>query len=179
MQHFKKNVAITTFHVRKALSNLCQVKNKGVLQFYRGIVERINLFLNQGNSYWQVNIIIRYDSMYSVEYAFEPFSSDETDGEIQLANIVVTEGQTVLQGDIIGYLYKIGDGAHVHFGMHKNGEFACPEPYFMQKARDSILNILHQIWPYAKMCYNQETPIFTHGPVGACESLFWERAFPR
>jgi len=59
--------------------------------------------------------------MISAVYGFEPFSQNMTDGQTQLSNILVSVGQSVSQGDIIGKLYTVGSGAHVHFGLMKDG----------------------------------------------------------
>lgn len=88
-----------------------------------------------------------------LEYGFEPFSQNETDGRVQLDNIFVTSGQTLSQGDLIGKLYVVGDGAHVHFGLYKDGKTICPEPYFTPEAREAILTLLHNALPGANMCY--------------------------
>lgn len=55
-------------------------------------------------SNWQVSVTIRFNLIYLVEYAFEPNTNVQSGGVTQLANILVSEGQTVSQGDIIGYL---------------------------------------------------------------------------
>lgn len=41
------------------------------------------------------------------------------------------KGQTVKKGDIIGYMGKTGKaaGAHLHWGIKRNGEWIDPEPY--------------------------------------------------
>jgi len=84
-------------------------------------------------------------------------SADKSDGETQLDNIVVSEGQTVSQGDIIGYLYDpvgLGHGAHVDFGLlNEDWDRICPEPYFTSEARDSILSLIHEAHPSWDMCY--------------------------
>lgn len=118
-----------------------------------GVVEVVMLMQNNISSNWQVNVRIKYNSTYSVEYAFEPFSAAQSDGNTQLANILVSVGQNVAQGDVIGNLYTVGSGAHVHFGLYKSGAAICPEPYFTPEARTSILNLLYVVWPNANMCY--------------------------
>jgi hypothetical protein len=118
-----------------------------------GVVVNVMLWENDKSSHWQVNVIIEYNSTYAVEYAFEPMTKNQADGETQLANISVSVGQVVSQGDIIGYLYTAGELPHVHFSLYKNASSICPEPYFTPDARESILNLLYLVWPDANMCY--------------------------
>ena len=118
-----------------------------------GVVEFVELKQNNISLNWQVNVRIKYDSTYSVEYAFEPFSAVQSDGDTQRANILVSAGQNVTQGDIIGNIYTVDGAAHVHFGLYKNGVAICPEPYFTLEAGISILNLLHVGFPNANMCY--------------------------
>jgi hypothetical protein len=117
-----------------------------------GVVDDVILWQNNIN--WQVNVRIIYNSTYSVEYAFEPMTNVQSDGETQLANISVSDGQTVSQGDTIGYLCTAHEEyAHVHFGLHKNWVAICPEPYFTPEARNSILGLIHKDHPDWNMCY--------------------------
>jgi len=120
-----------------------------------GVVDMVDLFLNPVNSYWQVNVRIIFNSIYSVEYAFEPCGNNQSDGQTQLANILVSEGQAVSQGDIIGYLYTVdAQNAHIDWALLKNGVAICPEPYFTPEARDSILRLIHKDNMGWDMCYD-------------------------
>jgi hypothetical protein len=119
-----------------------------------GLVEYIELSQLQETSNWQVGVGLKYNDTYSICYAFEPMSANESDGQTQLANIVVSVGQVISQGDIIGYLYTAHEEyAHVDFGLLKDWDRICPEPYFTSEARDSILSLIHVAWPGANMCY--------------------------
>jgi len=122
-----------------------------------GSVDYIELWQLPTTSHWLVHVRLKYNDAYSVLYAFEPMSADKSDGETQLDNIVVSEGQTVSQGDIIGYLYDpvgLGHGAHVDFGLlNEDWDRICPEPYFTSEARDSILSLIHEAHPSWDMCY--------------------------
>jgi hypothetical protein len=122
-----------------------------------GSVDYIELWQLPTTSNWQVHVRLKYNDAYSVLYAFEPMSTDRSDGETQLANILVSEGQTVSQGDIIGHLYDpvgLGHGAHVDFGLlNEDWDRICPEPYFTSEARDSILSLIHEAHPGWNMCY--------------------------
>jgi hypothetical protein len=70
-----------------------------------------------------------------------------------LSYIIVTQGQTVSQGDIIGYLYYLNNGSHVHWGLIKDNNWVCPEPYFTADARLDMLDAIHKTYPSADMCY--------------------------
>ena len=121
-----------------------------------GVVEDIALWENAGNGFWQVNVRIRYNNSFVVEYAFEPMSSAQADGQTQLANILVAEQQSVIAGQLIGRLHAVSNGAHVHFSLLENGQFICPEPYFTPAARISIMTILQNTFPAEpnlQMCY--------------------------
>jgi hypothetical protein len=141
-----------------------------------GIVDSVELRQANPGPNWQVEVLIEcnnyvsdldkggYFIPFSVDYVFEPMSSIQTDGETQLANITVNQGDTVSQGGIIGYLYATNVNAHVHFGLVQFGSSAfstlgvpsiplCPEPHFSTEGKDSILNLLHVVWPSANMCY--------------------------
>jgi murein DD-endopeptidase MepM/ murein hydrolase activator NlpD len=122
-----------------------------------GIVFGIDKFLNKGNGFWQVNVRIRYNSAFNVEYAFEPMSPLETHGNQQLALIAkfIYLGKEVLRGEIIGELLSSeGKGAHVHFALRNYDDSICPEPYFTSDARQSVLNLLQNMYPTAdRICY--------------------------
>ncbi len=141
-----------------------------------GIVDSVELEQATPGSNWQVKVLIQCDDYvddpddggyftpFAVGYVFEPMSSIQQDGQTQLSNIMVSENQAVSQGDIIGHLYAPNVNAHVHFGLVQFGSsfFAalgassiplCPEPHFSAEGKDSILNLLHVVWPSADMCY--------------------------
>lgn len=141
-----------------------------------GIVDSVQLRRAYPGSNWQVKVLIQckdyvddpkkggYFIPFSIEYVFRPMSKSRKDGKNQLWNIVVIEGQHVSQGDIIGYLDVAGEGAHMHFGLVQFGSssFAalgvpsialCPEPHLSIQSKDSILNLLHVVWPNANICY--------------------------
>lgn len=118
-----------------------------------GVVDMVDLWQLETTLNWQVSVRIVCNSRYSVIYAFEPMTSVEADGEMQLANILVVEGQSVAQGDLIGLLPRASPGCHVDFGFYDGWDRICPEPFFTPEARASILNLIHVEWPGADMCY--------------------------
>jgi len=118
-----------------------------------GVVNRLALWGN-ATSDWHVEVGIKYNDTYTVLYLFETGpGATRSDAEAQLADILVSAGQNVSQGDIIGYLHMVGNPFFIHFGLVKDGVWICPEPYFTSEARDSILRLLHVLRPGANMCY--------------------------
>lgn len=100
----------------------------------------------------QVTLVIDCDTTYSVDYNFETQAPDT--GQIQLANILVSEGQLVAQGEVIGYLYSAAnpDRAHVHFTLYQDAVPVCPAPFFTAAARESILNLVAVVHTDAVIC---------------------------
>jgi hypothetical protein len=118
-----------------------------------GTIDKLEKFYNSGNGYWQVNLDLRFNSMYRTGYAFEPMSASPAHADTQMLNMSVSVGQTVVQGQVLGRLLVRGGGAHVHFGLYRNNADICPESFFTAEARDSILSILHRTFPGAALCY--------------------------
>lgn len=141
-----------------------------------GTVDSVQLVQAGPGASWQVKVLIQCDDYvedpaeggyftpFSTEYVFEPMSKAPPHGQQQLANISVTEGQLVSSGDIIGYLYAAHKDAHLQFNLVQYGSSffsslgvprlpICPEPHFSTFARDSVLNLLRNVWPSANMCH--------------------------
>lgn len=118
-----------------------------------GTVDMVDLWQLESTLNWQVSVRLECNSKYSVIYAFEPMTSAESDGETQLANILVAEGESVAQGDLIGLLPYASPECHVDFGFYDGWDRICPEPFFTPEAKASILNLIHVQWPGANMCY--------------------------
>lgn len=118
-----------------------------------GTVESIDLMQNNVTSNWQVNVRIRFNATYATDHIFEPFTTSLADGQTQRANITLSVGQSVAQGDIIGTLLVVGNGAHVHFGLLQNNTAICPEAFFTAVAKTSILDLIHKNHPTWNMCY--------------------------
>ena len=141
-----------------------------------GTVDTVLSHQPSPGSNWQVKVLIQCDDYvidpddggyfipFSVEYLFEPMSTNPLTGALQRGLIVVSEGDVVSQGDPVGALYAVGADAHVQFGVVQYGSSffsslgvpnlpICPEPHFDEAGRNSILNLLHVAWPNADMCY--------------------------
>lgn len=118
-----------------------------------GSVEKVELWQLETTLNWQVSVRLVCNERYSAIYAFEPMTAVRSDGERQLENIRVREGQPVDQGDVIGLLSYTGPDCHVDFGFYDVWERICPEPFFMPEAKQSILRLIRRGWPSAEMCY--------------------------
>ena len=125
---------------------------------------------------WQVEVAIACDEYVfdpgagdyfiplTTKYVFKTMSINPQAGQNQLDNISVSLGNSITQGDTIGYLKVVNDSSHLHFGLWQFGQTKfqifgvsgiplCPEAQFTPQAKDSILNLLHVTWPNAGMCY--------------------------
>jgi murein DD-endopeptidase MepM/ murein hydrolase activator NlpD len=122
---------------------------------FSGTIGSIELWQNDINGFWQVDVTLVFNSRYSAYYAFEPMTGARADGQTQLDNILVSVGQSVSRGDLIGNLLNSGEGAHVHWGLFDdaNNTDICPESFFTDAARESILNIINRDHPDWEMCY--------------------------
>lgn len=60
-----------------------------------GVVDTVGLWQLKSTANWQVSVRLICNSTYSTIYAFEPMTAIQSDGETQLANILVSEGQVV------------------------------------------------------------------------------------
>jgi murein DD-endopeptidase MepM/ murein hydrolase activator NlpD len=122
---------------------------------FAGTIGTVELWQNDINGLWQVDVTIVYNSNYSAYYAFEPMTGARADGQTQLDNILVSVGQAVSRGEVIGSLFNSGEGAHVHWGLFDdaNRTDICPEPFFNDAASNSIMTIVHRDNPDWEMCY--------------------------
>lgn len=116
-----------------------------------GKIERLEERFNEGSN-WQVELTIKHGK-YDLQYAFEIFSGNKADIDAQMADINVKLGQNVKQGQLLGYLHRIKEGAHVHFGIAKKNQVVCPAPYFTPQARDAVLAMIRKTYPDAQICY--------------------------
>jgi murein DD-endopeptidase MepM/ murein hydrolase activator NlpD len=141
-----------------------------------GVVDTVQLQQTNVDSHWQVEVAVAcndyvadpdnggYFIPLTTKYVFETMSNSKAVVQNQLDNITVSLGQSVTEGDTIGYLKAVNENAHVHFALWQFGqsEFQvysvtgiplCPEAHFTPLAKDSVLNLLHVSWPSAGMCY--------------------------
>lgn len=102
---------------------------------------------------WHTGFCIEHRP-YLICYNFESFSADKDVGDRQKKEVFVKNDSMVKKGDIVGNLIYGNSGTHVHFGIMPIGKDAvCPEPYFTQEARESILRLIRKDHPDWQMCY--------------------------
>ncbi len=107
-----------------------------------------------GNNNWMTSVVVKYNNAYRVLYAFENLTPNDVDRDIQLANLNVSIGQIIAQGDVLGRLHTVaGTYYHVHISLIKNGERICPESYLTADALEGLYNLIHVEYPDLQMCY--------------------------
>jgi hypothetical protein len=117
-----------------------------------GTINNINIAKESGEMGWHAGFLIQYNSYYSVSYNLETFSkSDEIEQKVR-DNLFIEDGQIVQQGDIIANLVYGGDGCHIDFGVCIPGNRVCPEPYFTEEARASVMRLIQKDHPDWPMC---------------------------
>ena len=141
-----------------------------------GKIDALELQQDSMTGNWQVEVAIACDEYvmdpefggYFIpltnKYYLRTMSSDPSVGQAQLTNIMVALGQTVTQGDIVGYLKAVNQDAHLHYELLQFGQSEfhvlgvtgiplCPQAQFSQSAQNSVLNLLQTAWPGAELCY--------------------------
>jgi murein DD-endopeptidase MepM/ murein hydrolase activator NlpD len=115
-----------------------------------GSITKILLWKTNTFGNWQVNVRLTFKGGFA-EYAFEPMTTAKSDGQAQHSSILVSEGDTVTQGQVIGYLHKGHPShTHVHLGLYVDGNTICPAKYFNDAARASIQSLTRGGAP---LCY--------------------------
>jgi len=115
-----------------------------------GTISTVTFAKEDGPMGWHVGFCIQYDETYGACYNFETFSQAEATGQKQMDNIFVQEGDILEQGDLIGNLVLGQGGTHVDFGVNVPGDRICPEPFFTEDAKASVLRLIqkdHPSWP--------------------------------
>jgi hypothetical protein len=99
-----------------------------------------------------VGVIVRVNDQYNTVYTFEPMTADDAIGQQQREAVLVTPGQQLQAGDMIGELIGGKSGAHLHWGVVPVGASAiCPAPFF---TAETIAQMLARIPSGAsQLCY--------------------------
>lgn len=117
-----------------------------------GTVQRVELERRPPLNNWQVGVIVRVNDQYNTVYTFEPMTADDAIGQQQREAVLVTPGQQLQAGDMIGELIGGKSGAHLHWGVVPVGASAiCPAPFF---TAETIAQMLARIPSGAsQLCY--------------------------
>ncbi len=118
-----------------------------------GTIENLAVEKSSGIMGWHAGFCVNTGTENSICYNLETFSSDQSIGDRLTAGLQVKNGDYVSQGDIIGQLIYGGNGAHIDFGVTAPGTRVCPEPYFTEEAKASVLRLIHILQPTWPMCY--------------------------
>jgi hypothetical protein len=110
--------------------------NAGTLEIYAtlaGVVSRIDTCATAGDND-KYNIVLAVGMKGAVpvyfEYSLEPFGGKTcTSGSADAfaSQILVKQGETVKQGQLIARFVAAGTGAHIHFNLKADGATICPE----------------------------------------------------
>ncbi len=117
-----------------------------------GTIGNLAIEKSEGIMGWHAGFCIDH-GINAVCYNLESFGSTDEIGNLVRANVFVQNGSVVNQGDIIGNLIYGGSGSHIDFGITYPGTRICPEPYFTQAARESVMRLIHKTQPTWPMCY--------------------------
>jgi len=119
-----------------------------------GVVTNVDKYFNPGNGYWQVNVAVEYlhDHTHGLNYAFEPMSDSFDDAVKQEGYIDVVVDQEVALGDTIGKLFKVGEHAHLHFGLFEDWDQVCPEPFMSDAVRTELRDLIQRDNPTWGIC---------------------------
>ncbi|MBN1894708.1 hypothetical protein JW906_09440 [bacterium] len=124
-----------------------------------GVVEEINIYQNEHNALWQVNLRVRYNEEFVYHLLYEPRARTREEDERQRAAIPLAVGQKVKQGDPFGVVYDFSPedpasiGSTLHFDIWKGEENICPAPYFTAEAYAGMLALLRAMYPEGELCY--------------------------
>jgi hypothetical protein len=117
-----------------------------------GTITRVQIAKENNQMGWHAGFSIQHDNFYSVFYNLETFSQSDEVGQKLRDNMFITEGQIVNQGDIIANLVYGGEGCHIDFGVIISDNRVCPEPYFTEEARASVMRLIQKDHPDWPMC---------------------------
>ena len=73
-------------------------------------------------------------------------SGDDNIGNQQKNAFLFKNGDTVTAGQVIGKLFRGGDGAHIDFGITEPGTRVCPEPSFTESAKNILVKLHSPLW---------------------------------
>ncbi|NQU99950.1 MAG: VCBS repeat-containing protein [Parcubacteria group bacterium] len=86
--------------------------------------------IQMSNNLWIVDVFIEYNSYYQTFIAFEPYTYEESVIDDQIDSLVVSEGDIVTEGQLLGTLESVPatDFPHIHWQV-QNSENEPLRPY--------------------------------------------------
>ncbi len=107
-----------------------------------------------------IHIFIQFNATVSVNYGFEPWTTDRNDAERQINMFTVKKGDWVNQSQIIGKFLRIGPGAHIHFDISEKQQKLRLDKYFSTESHEKMMHLLqkyHPEWPH--YCFDENSPL--------------------
>lgn len=118
-----------------------------------GYVEEISLSDDgPSDNKYMIHVSIRFNESIQIGYVFEPWTTNSSDADRQLAMLDIEVGDWVAKGDTLGYFLMAGSGAHIHFAVY-DGESTCPIPFYSDDAYTEIMLLVHSYHPTWDLCY--------------------------
>ena len=118
-----------------------------------GYVEEISVTDDgPSDNKYMIHVSIRYNETIQIGYVFEPWTTNSSDADCQIAMLDIEVGDWVAKGDTLGEFLMAGSGAHNHFAVY-DGEATCPRPFFSDDAYTEIMSLIHSYHPTWDLCY--------------------------
>jgi hypothetical protein len=121
-----------------------------------GTVEQVEIYQNEHNGKWQVNLSVRHSARFVYHVLFEPGATSRDRVQQQRDAVPLSPGQPVTPGQALGDVLDLSDGHDdptAHVDLWKGDQNICPEPYFTSAARAGLLALLRAKHPGALLCY--------------------------
>jgi len=101
---------------------------------------------------WHAGFCIEFNPTYSICYNLESFGNTDEVGQRVTDAVFFKNGDYVEQGQYIANLIYGGSGSHIDFGIGTAGTRICPEPFFTDEARESVMRLIRIKQPNWPMC---------------------------
>ncbi|TFG32205.1 hypothetical protein EU527_10575 [Candidatus Thorarchaeota archaeon] len=118
-----------------------------------GLVEEISVTdTGPSENIYMIHVSIRFNESIQINYIFEPWTTNSSDVDRQIAMLDIEIGDWVAKGDALGKFLQVGGSAHIHFGIYDR-EATCPRPFFSNEAYIEIMELVHTYQPTWELCY--------------------------
>ncbi|MFW9938753.1 MAG: M23 family metallopeptidase [Candidatus Thorarchaeota archaeon] len=102
---------------------------------------------------YHVRIWIRFNRSTELGYNFEPWTTLESNRELQISMFKVKVGDWVQKGDVIADFLSCNESAHIHFDIVERGKYYCPVKYFSAEGYTQMMSLVHSYQPTWNLCY--------------------------